>query len=71
MSLTYLVHSLGSRAFAEVDRVAAATVARVAERSGVRQIVHVGGLGDDDSALSPHLRSRWEIAAVSHAGLAP
>lgn len=69
--VVYLVHSLGSRAFAEVDRVVATTVARVAERGGVRQIVYLGGLGDDDSELSPHLRSRREIAAVLARGSVP
>ena len=33
--------------------------------AGVRQIVYLGGLGDDDPDLSPHLRSRSRPAARS------
>ena len=58
----YLVHSLGSRNFSDVDHRAASTVAREAERAGVAQIVYLGGLGDDLPDLSPHLRSRIETA---------
>jgi uncharacterized protein YbjT (DUF2867 family) len=64
----YLVHSLGAANFSEVDRRAATTVAREAERAGVAQIVYLGGLGDDGPALSPHLRSRAETAARLSAG---
>lgn len=67
----YLVHSLGSPAFEEVDRVAAANVARAAERAGLRRIVYLGGLGDDDLQLSPHLRSRRETAAALASGPVP
>jgi uncharacterized protein YbjT (DUF2867 family) len=59
----YLVHSLGSRDFERVDRVAAETVGREAARAGVRQIVYLGGLGADDPAASAHLRSREETAS--------
>jgi uncharacterized protein YbjT (DUF2867 family) len=67
----YLVHSLGSTNFTEVDRQAAATVAREAERANVSQIIYLGGLGDDGSDLSPHLRSRAETAAVLSEGEVP
>jgi uncharacterized protein YbjT (DUF2867 family) len=60
----YLVHSLGSANFTEVDRHAASTVAREAERANVSQIVYLGGLGDEAPDLSAHLRSRAETAAV-------
>jgi uncharacterized protein YbjT (DUF2867 family) len=56
----YLVHSLGSRDFAEQDRAAAETIAHEAASAGVRQIVYLGGLGADDPDASPHLRSRRE-----------
>ena len=59
------------RDFAEVDRRAAATVAREAERAGVAQIVYLGGLGDDQIDLSPHLRSRVETAAALDSGNVP
>ena len=56
----YLVHSLGSADFEEQDLKAAETTAREAERAGVKQLVYLGGLGDDSPDLSPHLRSRRE-----------
>ena len=58
----YLVHSLGEADFEEEDLKAAETTARAAERSGVKQLVYLGGLGDDSPDLSPHLRSRRETA---------
>jgi uncharacterized protein YbjT (DUF2867 family) len=67
----YLVHSLGSADFAEVDRRAAETVAREAERAGVAQIVYLGGLGDDRPDLSAHLRSRIETAKALSTGTVP
>ena len=56
----YLVHSLGSKDFEERDRRAAVVMARMAATAGAHQIVYLGGLGDDDPNLSPHLRSRRE-----------
>lgn len=56
----YLVHSLGSADFEGKDLEAAETTAREAERAGVKQLVYLGGLGDDSPDLSPHLRSRRE-----------
>jgi uncharacterized protein YbjT (DUF2867 family) len=67
----YLVHSLGSSDFAEVDRRAAGNVVRAAEQAGVSQIVYLGGLGDDADDLSPHLRSRAETAAALASGAVP
>jgi uncharacterized protein YbjT (DUF2867 family) len=56
----YLVHSLGSGDFETQDLLAAETVANEAERAGIKQLVYLGGLGDDSPDLSPHLRSRRE-----------
>lgn len=56
----YLVHSLGQADFEQQDLLAAKTTAREAERAGVKQLVYLGGLGDDSAGLSPHLRSRRE-----------
>jgi len=69
--LYYLVHSLGTPDFAELDRRGASIVAREAEASGVRQIVYLGGLGDDRHDLSPHLRSRVETATSLASGSVP
>ena len=67
----YLVHSLGTSDFGDVDRRAAEAVAGAADRAGVSQIVYLGGLGDDSGDLSPHLRSRAETAAILSRGAVP
>lgn len=67
----HLVHSLGSPDFAERDALAADIVCREAERAGVRQIVYLGGLGDDSPDLSEHLRSRRETGKRLAAGAVP
>ena len=56
----YLVHSLGATDFEERDLQAAETTAKAAEQAGVKQLVYLGGLGDESADLSPHLRSRRE-----------
>ena len=67
----YLVHSLGESDFEQRDRVAAETVAREASAAGLRQIVYLGGLGDDSPELSRHLRSRTETGAALASGDVP
>ena len=57
----YLVHSLDDDDFERKDADAARGFARAAADAGVRQIVYMGGLGDDDQELSAHLRSRREV----------
>jgi len=67
----YLVHSLGSDDFETRDLLAAGTVAEEAERAGLRQLVYLGGLGDDSPDLSRHLRSRLETARRLACGAVP
>ncbi|MFL5946801.1 MAG: NAD(P)H-binding protein [Gaiellaceae bacterium] len=67
----YLVHSLGQANFGDVDRQAAENVAAEAARAGVSQLIFLGGLGDDASGLSEHLRSRAETARVLADGPVP
>ncbi|KDN24259.1 NAD(P)H-binding protein [Amycolatopsis rifamycinica] len=57
----YLVHSLDSADFKRRDADAARAFARAAAGAGLRRIVYLGGLGDDDDALSDHLASRREV----------
>ncbi|MEV7038242.1 NAD(P)H-binding protein [Amycolatopsis sp. NPDC051061] len=57
----YLVHSLDSADFKRRDADAARAFARAAADTGVGRIVYLGGLGDDDDALSEHLASRREV----------
>jgi uncharacterized protein YbjT (DUF2867 family) len=67
----HLVHSLGSKDFEERDRRAADAVAGASEAAGAKQIVFLGGLGDDAPDLSPHLRSRAETAERLATGSVP
>lgn len=61
----YLVHSMGSSgSFVEADRLAARNFGQSAKACGVRRIIYVGGLGSDQEALSPHLRSRQEVGHI-------
>jgi uncharacterized protein YbjT (DUF2867 family) len=55
----YLIHSLGAHEdFLEADLRAAGNFGRAARASGTRRIIYLGGLGDPEAELSPHLRSR-------------
>lgn len=69
----YLVHSMAGsgsqRSFAEYDRYAAQNFAAAAGH--LSQVIYLGGLGRADDALSPHLRSRQEVAEILLAGDAP
>ena len=68
----YLVHSMaGGPGFKQRDVVAARNFAGAAQAAGVRRILYLGGLGDPDSELSEHLRSRQETGAVLRASGVP
>ena len=60
----YLVHSLDSADFVEKDAEAARAFSAAAAKAGVRQIVYLGGLGDETEDLSPHLRSRRQVEGL-------
>ena len=60
----YLVHSLDREDFEERDAAAARAFGAAAARAGVRQIVYLGGLGDESTELSAHLRSRREVEGL-------
>jgi uncharacterized protein YbjT (DUF2867 family) len=67
----YLVHSMAAgEGFCERDVTAARNFAGAALAAGIERIVYVGGLGDPDSQLSPHLRSRQATGdALREAGV--
>jgi len=67
----YLVHSMAAgEGFGERDVTAARNFAAAAKAAGVGRIVYLGGLGDPDTPLSPHLRSRQATGdALREAGV--
>ncbi len=68
----YLVHSMGSSgSFEDADREAAHHFGAAAAAAGVRRIVYLGGLGDGQDDLSPHLRSRHETGEMLRASGVP
>ena len=61
----YLVHSMGAGGdFEDKDRQAARNFGEAARAAGVKQIIYLGGLGESDGPLSPHLRSRREVGRI-------
>jgi len=70
-SAYYLVHSmLGKGDFVAQDIAAARSFGQAARQAGVRQIIYLGGLGDPETDLSEHLRSRQQTgAALREAGV--
>ena len=70
--LYYLVHSLGSGSdFSGRDLLAARNCAAAAKAAGVERIIYLGGLGDPQANLSPHLRSRQETGVALRAAGVP
>ncbi|MFP5322739.1 MAG: SDR family oxidoreductase [Acidimicrobiia bacterium] len=70
----YLVHSMGAGDddFAEADRRNAKAFADAADATpGVERLVYLGGLGQEDDDLSPHLASRHEVGRVLASGSVP
>ena len=69
----YLVHSLNlyNKDFVQVDRQAAQNTVECAGKTGVRRIIYLGGLGENEMTLSKHLRSRMEVLHILHSGKVP
>jgi uncharacterized protein YbjT (DUF2867 family) len=69
----YLVHSMNAqhKDFAKADREAAHNMVQTAEAAGLKRIIYLGGLGDDDINLSHHLRSRMEVSNIIQSGKVP
>lgn len=68
----YFVHSMGSEGqFEEQDRQAAQNFAEAAREQGVKRIIYLGGLGNENQALSAHLRSRHEVANILRSSALP
>jgi uncharacterized protein YbjT (DUF2867 family) len=61
----YLIHAIGGGgSFEETDRRTAAVMAAAARAAGVGRLVYLGGLEPAGEDLSPHLRSRGEVATI-------
>ena len=60
----YLIHSLTSESFAELDRRYAARFREIAAGAGVDRVVYLSGISGDETDLSPHLASRREVETV-------
>lgn len=61
----YMIHSMGAdEDFEKLDRVAAENFGEAAKLAGVKRIIYLGGLGDEQDDLSPHLRSRHEVGRI-------
>ncbi len=69
----FLIHSMKTtpRRFAEEGRRAAANFRDAADRTGLRRIVFLGGLGSEFDELSEHLASRQEVGQVLAGGTTP
>ncbi len=69
----YLVHAMGHAGdFEEADRIGAQNTRNAAEEAGVKRIIYLGGLGEDQpDRLSDHLASRHEVGHVLAAGTVP
>lgn len=65
-SAFYLVHSMAEGSgFEAHDRMAATNFALAARAAGVRRIVYLGGLGNEDETLSPICAVVTKLAASS------
>ncbi|MHC4206822.1 MAG: SDR family oxidoreductase, partial [Planctomycetota bacterium] len=59
----YLIHSITSgENFAERDLAAARNFGEAAKQAEIKRMIYLGGLGDPETNLSKHLRSRQETA---------
>lgn len=63
----YLVHSMETAAdgdFKERDAEGASLFAQAASNSGVKRVIYLGGLGEENDDLSEHLESRHETGRI-------
>ena len=68
----YLVHSMtAQRNFAEAEENMASVFAEAANQSNLKQIVYLGGLGEDNLEKSLHLQSRHNVGKILAGGQTP
>ena len=68
----YLVHSMtAERNFAEAEENMAGVFVDAARQSNLKQIVYLGGLGEDNLEKSLHLQSRHNVGKILASGPTP
>ena len=72
----YLLHSMeGSKKewekFADREKTQAQNFLKAAEISGVKRIIYLGGLVDEDTDLSEHMKSRQTVGKILASGNIP
>jgi uncharacterized protein YbjT (DUF2867 family) len=69
----YLVHSMNPshKDFALADRTGAVNMRDACEQLQLKQIIYLGGLGEEQPDLSHHLRSRAEVGHILQGGKTP
>ena len=60
----YLIHSLSSENYKNLDRISAANFVNIANECNVKKIIYLGGLGVKNENTSEHLLSRIETGEV-------
>lgn len=61
----YLIHSMQEgENFEALERQGAENFAAAAKAQGVKRIIYLGGLGDENQTLSAHLRSRHNVGKI-------
>ncbi len=66
----YLVHSMNPQTenFEHADRTAASNMVTAGDEAKLKQLIYLGGLGEIQSTLSKHLRSRAEVGEILSSG---
>lgn len=61
----YLIHSMAAgKGFEQRDIMAAKNFADSAKSASVKRVIYLGGLGEENSNLSSHLKSRHEVGRI-------
>jgi uncharacterized protein YbjT (DUF2867 family) len=65
----YLIHSMGGgkKGFIKRDETGAKNFGLAAKETGVQRIIYLGGLGQCEKYISPHLDSRQEVGEILRA----
>jgi uncharacterized protein YbjT (DUF2867 family) len=60
----YLIHSLSNENYKNLDKISAQNFIHACEKSGVKRVIYLGGLGVKNEDCSEHLLSRIETGEV-------